>query len=481
MKTYKGKPLGKGSKGAAVVLAAAAFSSVLLSIYLLFGYASDMSDRQRYLEESVQISLSEKTAADYASFMYGSGLISPDELLPPLQTGGCTSYFRTIKTADVASQILEYKFPGISDLSVVPALQGMIVAGNTADSVVINYRNLNRLDGNYSFSVKICSRPDNWILSPTAAGIEPVCILACDYSGTDGLFIVDSDGTFRTVSLGDFELSNSSVITTGVTEYGPTVVITDGFNSGILINLETGSGEYMLSAAGTCPVVMPDGRLYGSVSYGKQNDISSDMAVKDVIFGDFDLDGKYDAAWAGTGCFTCLSSARDTVVTDESGTGQLVAWGYMKGRTGLGGLWMDENSELTWRKFVVTGFRVLENAETLFAGCEGRIVPDGNNFAAFRYGETVIAADSSGREIISATSGIPGDFDNSGMLDIAIVTDESVSLHLDPAGPESIILTVGIATGVNGKEPSSDIHCSIQTSEGIANSDDSRSEGRQDG
>jgi len=441
-----------------------------------------MSDRQRSLEESVQISLSEETAAEYASFMYGSGLISPDELLPPLETGGCTSYFRTIKTTDVASQVLEYKFPGISDLSVVPALQGMIVAGNTRDSVVVDYRNLNRLNGNCSFSVKICSRPDNWILSATAAEIEPVCILACDYSGIDGLFVIDRDGTFRTVSLGDFELSNSSVITTGVTEDGSVVLISDGFNSGILINLETGAREYMLSVAGTCPVVLPDGQLYGEVSSERQNDTSGDnaIAIKDVFFGDFDLDGKSDAAWAASVCFTCLSSARDTLVRDEPDTGRLVAWGYLKGRTGLGGLWRDENSELTWRKFVVTGFRVLENTETLFAGCEGRIIPDGNHFAAFRYGKIVIAADSSGQEVISATSGIPGDFDNSGILDIAVIADESVSLHLDPAGPVSVMLTVGIETCVNGKETSSDIHCSVQTSEGMVFSDDSMSEG-QDG
>ncbi len=456
-------PLVKIPRGGALVLTAAASASVLLSVLLLFGYVSDTSDRQNSLEESVQASLAEETAIDYATFMYRDR-ISSDEVLPSLETGGFVSSFRMIETA-AASRTISYEFPGVTEITGVNVSSGIIIAGRKSDSLSVHYRIPGHGAEKEGFSYNICYLPDNWVLSEAAESIEPICILICDYPSVDGLFTLFRDGSSRAYSLGDFGLAAGALITSGMTEDGPAAVITDGFNSGIIINLDDGLSQYMVSVVGTCPVIFPDGRIFGEISSKPYTEHMSDTEseIRDIFFGDFDLDGSSDAAWAGSDCLTCFSSARNTLVKDDSVSGELAAWGFLEGRYGLGGLWLDGNAGTSWRKFIVTGFSDLEDGEILLQGFEGRILTDGNNMAAIRGESRVIAADSSGQNVFSVDSGIAGDFDGSGILDIAVFSDELVSIHPDPAGPEGILLKLEITTGIDPDMPISSVICLIHT------------------
>jgi len=480
MKSIKGKSFKKATRGSTIVLISAASASVLLSIFLLFGYVSDMSDRQSSLEESVQVALAEETAVDYALFMYGTGMIPPEETLPPLETAGFYSHFKTIETTAAGSRIIEYRFPGVSNLSAVSASPGIVVAGNSGDSLAVYYRIPCESNDGEQFSIRMCSKPDNWILSSAVPDMEYLCILACDYPGMDGLFAVNPDGSFRAFSLGEFEICSSSKISSGITENGPVAVITDGSSSGLLVDLEDGSREFIVSSAGTCPVVLPDGRLFGEISsVPPARQASVHPEIEDVLFGDFDLDGTCDAAWASSESFSCFSSAMGLVVRDDPPSGQLTAWGFLDGVYGLGGLWSNGNREYIWRKFVVTGFTELENSDHVYDECRGRITPDGYSFAAIQNGLSVIASNSSGQSLISIPGGIAGDFDNSGALDIVNVSDGSALLHIDPAGPESILMTVEILTSTGEDESLSSTLCSIHAVPGGIDASEQRTaEGR---
>lgn len=455
MKRKKDKSFNKTSMGTALGLAAAASASVLLSISLLFGYVSKVSERQKTMEKSAQAELSHDAAVEYAEFIYASSRISPEDSIPPVETGGMVSQFRIIESVPVESRTLRYEFPGISGLSVVPSRSGLLIAGNTDDSILVYLRELDSERNRPGFPIAICSIPDSWILKECIPNIEPLCALACDNAAADVLFTISGDGTSSSYSLGDFGISEYSVITTGLTESGPVVVISDGLNAGIAIELDSGETRHLYSVCGTCPVIMPDGRIYGEMSSDESAVSILDPAViKDVFFGDFDLDGNYDTVWASQGCLACISSARGMLIKDEVDSAELKAWGYIEGRQGLGGLWNCEDSEIRWRKYLINGFQNLDNYSAVLKEYDGRIYSYRNTLTGHRNENLeIVNSDSSNQSLFSIDKGIPEDFNGSGGIDIAVISEETLLLYLDPSGSEDVLVELEISTGIPGEEP----------------------------
>lgn len=447
-------PKGRGS-GAAFVISVAVSAVVILSISLLFGYVSKVSEEQKSVEESTQATLSHDAAVEYAAFMYASGRISPEDSVPPVETGGMISQFRTIESTPVGSRTLRYEFPGISGLSAVPSHSGLLVAGNIDDSVIVYLREMNTGRNRAGFPVMIHSIPGSWILKGCVPDIEPLCVIACDNAAFDVLITISEYGTSSAYSLGDFGISGSSIITTGLTESGPVAVITDGFNAGIAIELDSGEIRHLYSASGTCPVIMPDGIIYGEISSDESIvSILDPPLIKDVFFGDFDLDGNYDTVWASRGCLACMSSARGMLLKDEVESAELIAWGYIEGRHGLGGLWHYEDSKISWRKYLIYAFQNLDNHNTLLNGYNGRVFSYRNTLTGHRNGNLeIVTSDFSDHILFIPDSDIPGNFNGSGGIDIAVISEEALLLYLDPAGSEDVLVEVEISTGLYDEEP----------------------------
>ena len=447
--------MGSGS-GAAFVIALTASAVVMLSISLLFGYVSKVSEKQKSVEESTQAIISHDAAVEYAAFMYASGRISPEDSVPPVEIGGMISQFRFIESTPVESRTLRFKFPGIFGLSAVPSRSGLLVAGNTEDDSVIVYLREYDADRNRAgFPLTICSASDSWILKGCVPDIEPLGVLAYDNTEVDVIFAISDYGASSAYSLGDFRISESSIITTGLTESGPVAVVTDGFNAGLAIELNSGEIRYLLSASGTCPVIMPDGKIFGEISSDESMiPILDPPLIKDVFFGDFDLDGNYDAVWASQGCLACMSSTRGMLLNDEVESAELVAWGYIEGRHGLGGLWDYGNSEISWRKFLIHGFQTLDNHNILLDGYNGRIFSFRNTLTGYRNGNLeIVTSDISDQIMLLPDSSIPRNFNGSGGIDIAVISEEALMLYLDPAGSEDVLVELEISTGKPDEEP----------------------------
>ncbi len=447
-------PKGRGS-GAAFVISVAVSAVVVLSILLLFGYVSKVSEKQKSVERSTQATLSHDAAVEYAAFMYASGRISSEDTVPPVETGGMISKFRIIESTPVESRTLSYGFPGVSGMSVVPSRSGLMIAGNIGDSIIVYLREMNTDRIRAGFPVMIHSIPENWILKGCVSSIQPLCVIACDNVADDVLIAISEYGTSSVYSLGDFEISESSIITTGLTESGPVAVVTDGFNDGIAIDLDNGGIRHLHSVSGTCPVIMPDGQMYGEISSEESLvSIPDPPLIKDVFFGDFDLDGNYDAVWASRRCLACMSSARGMLLKDEVESAELIAWGYIEGRHGLGGLWQYEDSEISWRKYLISAFQNLNNHNTLLNGFDGRIFSYRNTLTGYRNGNLeIITSDFSDQILFLPDSGIPGNFNCSGGIDIAVISEEALLLYLDPAGSEDVLVELEISTGIHNEEP----------------------------
>jgi len=433
MKRNKDRSFRKASSWTALVLASAASASVLLSISLLFGYVSQASERHKSMEIAAQVTLSHDSAVEYATLMYASESISPEDFVPPVETGGMISQFRIIESIPLESRTLRYEFPEVSEISVVPTRDGLMVAGNAVGSVIVYLRELDTDRNRSGFPIAVCSIPDSWILAECVPEIEPLGILACNNTGIDVLITISANGTSSVYPLGDFEISESSVITTGLAESVPVVVITDG----------------------TCPVITPDGRIFGETP-SVESDVSvfDPHFIEDVFFGDFDLDGNYDTAWVSKGCLACMSSASGILIKDEVESAELIAWGYIEGRHGLGGLWNYDDSEIHWRKYLVNGFQNLDNYNTALNGYNGRIYSYQNTFTGLRNEHfEVINSDSSYRNLVVIDRGTPKNFNGSGGIDIAVISEENLLLHLDPSGSEDVLMDLEISTGMPGEEP----------------------------
>lgn len=447
-------PKGRGY-GAAFVISVAVSAVVVLSISLLFGYVSKVSEKQKSVERTAQATLSHDAAVEYAAYMYASGRISPEDSVPPVETGGMISRFRIIESAPVESITLNYEFPGVSGISIVPSRSGLMIAGNIGDSIIVYLREMDTDRHRAGFPVMIHSIPGSWILKGCVPEIQPLCVIACDNPVDDVLITISDYGTSSVYSLGDFEISDSSIITTGLTESGPVAVVSDGFNAGISIDLDSGEIRHLYSVSGTCPVIMPDGKIFGEISYDESMaSIVNPPLIKDVFFGDFDLDGNYDTVWASQRCFACMSSARGMLLKDEVESAELIAWGYIEGRHGLGGLWQYEDSEISWRKYLIYAFQNLNNHNTLLNGYDGRVFSYRNALTGYRNGNLeIVTSDFSDQIMFSSDSGIPVNFNDSGGIDIAVISEEALLLYLDPTGSEDILVELEISTGIHDEEP----------------------------
>ena len=423
---------------------------VLLSLFVLFQYLSGGVINGEASELSVQKQLAMDSAADYANYMYGDGLLADDETPSPVVTGGFVSTFRTVEGRRVDGTVVGFPLPEMERVSLAGSSRGVVLAGAAGDSLHVSCFQPSPERREKLFSLSLSSLPQKWFLYDASENTGWLCLVLCDFQEVDTLYAVDAEGSVISFPLDRFSYENRPILTSGVTSAIPAALIARGPGA-VMVDGSQNNISYMGSPRGTVPVILPDGTVYGE-PVEQSEAAEAGVPVMDVFFDDFDRDGYCDAAWAAEGALVCYSTAIDTLVRDSPGEEELAAWGYTRGGPGMGGLWQNAEGELQWREFVVTGFQPAADPDPFILRSRGRILSDGFSRSASVDGRSVIAADSSGRVVVSVQSALADDLDGSSFLDMAWVTSDSLMVHLDPAGPGSSILTVEITTGQTRSE-----------------------------
>ena len=444
--------------GAALILSLASFAIVGLSIALLFGYSSGVTDCQDGLENSAQAMLTHSGALEYAMMKLESGGVSPGEPISSVSTGGMVTVFDVSGLSPMESRTLDIPMPGSTDRLLVPTWDGILAVGRDEsgfEAVLVRHGSGLRNAG-FPVGIGLPETPDHWTLSGCMTEGGAVAAIACGWQGCDTLFAIGPDGSVESYPLDGLDLTPSSVLTIGSFEGRTSAVITDGTNRALLVDLAgRAPNSPVHSPVGTCPVISNGYDLFGDISVSFADDTSSDhMIVHDVFTGDFNQDGSLDLAWAGPSSMACLLSGGGNLQVDEIEDGKLIAWGFLEGRYGLGGLWELNDGRLAWRKQIWSGFQVLPAAGAALSGYGGRLVFDGEAFYGTSSGllsisETPLAE----RVVMTFPEGITADFDLSGGLDVAVPGDGSVTIHFDPAGSGGMEFELGISTGYPGADP----------------------------
>jgi len=436
---------GSGRNRGGLLLLLAAGVTLFLSVTVLYRFVSTMFTGQDRMEQDFRLSLARASAADYAGHMYRSGLADPGSDLDPIASGQFVSSFNTLNARFVESVDHHANtFPAGTAASAASSPGGVFLGAVPGDSLVIvkrgNCRDFQRVDER----INLCLAPETWFLEGASPSLDPVCFAVCSYASVSGLFSIFEDGSYRAYSLGDFSVSSGSRLTSGLVQGNPCALITDGGNRGLLLDLENGDLSYISSTPGTCPAVMPDGRVYGSPGpRGYEEEGSS--AVSDLFFLDIDLDGVTDAAWVTENSLACTSSALDSLMVDRSDSASLTAWGYLGGRYGLGGLWSRADGTVSWRKFTFAGFSPVLHETVFTENFTGRIVQQHDLYLAIEpRGVTVL--DKWGVALLREENAVAADFDGSGTVDLLILGEDGETLRLDPTSPGSVILTLEVST-----------------------------------
>ena len=459
MDSDTGRKRGSSSTtGAALILSLASFAVVGLSMALLFGYSSGVTDCQDGLQNSAQAMLTHSGALEYAVMKLESGGVSPGEPISSVSTGGMVTVFDVSGLSPMESRTLDIPMPDCTEMLLVPTWDGILAVGRNEsgfEAVLVHHGSGLRNTG-FPVGIGLPETPDHWTLSGCMTDGGAVAAIACGWQGCDTLFAIGPDGSVESHSLDGLDLTPSSVLTMGSFQGRTSAVITDGSNRALLVDLAgRAPNSPVWSPEGTCPVITSGYGLFGDISLKLTEDTDGDhRIVHDVFTGDFNQDGSPDLAWAGPSSMACLLSGGGNLQVDEMEDGKLIAWGFLQGRYGLGGLWELNDGRLAWRKQLWSGFQVLPAAGAALNGYGGRLVFDGEAFYGTSSGllsvsETPLAE----RAIMTFPESMTADFDLSGGLDVAVPGDEAVTIHFDPAGSGGMEFDLGISTGFPGADP----------------------------
>jgi|GEM_PF-1685142 len=446
-----------GATGAALILSIASFSVVVLSISLLFGYSSRVTDGQDMLESSAQATLSHTGALESAIMRLSSGELSPGEPISPVSTGGMLTTFDVAEALPIESHTLEISMPGSTDQRAVPTWMGVLAAGRMENGfAAVLVRSGSELwEAGFPVGILLPEAPDHWIIAGNTSGAGAVAVLAAGQAGCDTLYAIGPGGSVQSYPLDGLTLKPSSVVTMGSHQGRCSAVITDGSNRAVLVDLEGAAlNTWLQSPAGTCPVLAEGTGLFGEIlAPGRETD-EHGSPVHDVFTGDFNQDGSTDIAWAGPSTLACLLSGGELAQVDVLEGGKLLAWGFLEGRYGMGGLWEQPDGRHAWRKLLWSGFQTLPAAGTALAGYSGRLVFDGEAFFG-RSSDILHVSESplSDRTMMTFTGGRTGDYDASGGGDVAIPRSDGLTIHIDPVGREGMEFLLGVSTGLPGASP----------------------------
>jgi hypothetical protein len=430
------------------VLALASAATAVLSVVLLFGYVTGLSDRTDELVLSAQALFANQGTMDYAEALLSASGEAAIPELPPVLTGGLVSSISAVPDTESDSRSFEILLPGAEDLRVVRCRGGALIAGSTSQGLILTFHRTGSDRSEPGFPILLGSVPSTagWAISGCESADSILGVVASSQDGAGQLSVIGEGGAVRSLALDDLQVSSSTVMTTGWLHGSAAVALSDGSNHAVLVDLNGAASERFDSPDGTCPVFLPWGEFYGEPGTDLFTG-SAGYTVADFFTGDFNQDGEPDVAWVGPSSVACLLSGRDLVSLDSVEGSSLVAWGFLEGRYGLGGLWESPDGRLSWRKLLWSGFQQLPAGGIALSGYTGRISSTGGTVTGVRSGKLEYAtAGVSSAPVLTIDGGTPIDLDASGVMDAAVIRDGSVTLMPDPCGPIGTSLRLTVTT-----------------------------------
>lgn len=437
-------------KGAVLTMVAFASAVALLSAAILFGYISSVTEHQEVREEQAQAYLTQISAIERYVNMHRCNELNPGESPSPLLLGGFETEISIIENSITSEIKISYLLPGLADVSVVGSISGMVVAGIKDNALFGCLFVSGDADIYPKFPVEICETPKVWrVYGNTSNAFEAVFI--CRFETRDSLFLIDHDGNLLRSCIPNGIWTEDAVVIAGVVADEKAVIIAGTTEIGCIVYPESDRILTITSPAGTCPVITPDGNLYGEViDDAPDSNFNSNPILLDYFTGDFNKDGMTDLAWIHVGGITCYITGRDVLHYDRSDGSELRAWGFLEGRHGLGGLWRHDNGLYSWRKFYQNGFAQLPASSFLLEDFSGRIFGGGNvYFSAITDSTVLLSENDRQREF----PGMIGDYDLSGRADVAFAHDEHLDIWADPGVRNARMIRVEAKTGIPGLEP----------------------------
>lgn len=385
---------------------------VMLAVGILFTIMDRMISSQLQRERALQMALSEASALD--------ALVRHVSLNGPLEPGSS----RTYELAGVTTYF------NVLDLEPASLRRAVFSPGSEATPIVVPSGNkLFAITPENGTTVTVYSgttgeRTGLFRLASSASGL-----LACPatWDGSDAaiivsysdesmcVFVVNREGVLQTIQAAAPELNSGSVLTFGISGGVPLLVLTDGGNRGVILDLQYGGVEHLVSPAGTCPVVAPSGYVYGRP--GDPGLFTLAPRVRDVFFGDFNRDGREDIAWAGSRSLFCLTSA-GLFSASPASEAVLEGWGTVEGSLGLGARWSLPDGKTVWTRLNNDGFGVFQPSGALNNQWEGRFHGERAVMTGIMNDSAVLVAayEGSGTVVLLTSPAIFwGDADGSGL------------------------------------------------------------------
>ncbi len=377
------------ARGAAILIALAAALIVMLAVGILFTLMDSMISAQLRRERAIQVDLSEASALER--------LVEAVSESGPLETGsthsyelaGVTTVFTVTGMEPIGPRRSAFQLGGSSVPAVVPSGHHMFaITPEDGCTVSVFFGAGEEKVGSFRLG-----------LSGELAGACPAswdgrdaALLLFNSSDTQKVVVVTREGVVHTIDTVINGLSPSSVLTFGLSGDDPILAVSNGSNLGTIVDIATGAVQSVVSHAGTCPVVTPDGAVFGSPVDPDVFTLAPE--IREAFFGDFNRDGREDIAWAGPRSLFC-STATGLYSASPSPDAALAAYGSVDGSLGLGARWSLPGGGTVWTRLNHDGFGVFQPSGALETPWSGRFY-GGRTAVAGISGDSVILASLSG-------------------------------------------------------------------------------------
>lgn len=437
---------GEKTSGAALVIALAASLAVMLSVALLIGYISRVVDRQVSLEHRTQARLTEESAVDALCMDFRNNQVSDFSDLPEYSIGSTSTTFTLIETDIVPPREVWLAWECSDTRAVFPAGKYFFLiceSENRLEIDLIDSVTLSSLEG---FPTYLSSKPEIWTAAGTIAEGEPLLIMALREGKKDTVYTVFKDASIESISVNLPLWNNLSLVSAGIYDDEPTLLISNGRNRAQLVMPGSESVLFASSEPGTSPAFFGNGSVYGDIG-NLQDSTNSGFPIVDVFSGDFDLDGTEDLFWAGPHSFSFLSGYRDRLYRDTLPKGTLVAWGVTEGTFNLAGRWKLSDGSIVWRKLAWNGFHEYPGIGILTLDWEGRIESSrgvilGSSGGYFRTASTI---SSHSQELCPSGGILMSDLDGSG-TDVFSFEEDGLRIFMNPLSGDGLHLSLRLRT-----------------------------------
>ena len=456
----------KNSTGAALMIALLAAVVVMMAATLLISLTRRMVNSYLDRLNNAQISLSESSAADGLSLLLsqsGPGAANGDL---QFDLAGVSTEFTLLETGTAGIRTGFFQLDNVFSAVVVPAGSHLVTLQGTGDSCVqVTFFSSDTFNPTTQFTIETDMRPVAG--TPFVFHGEEAVIAVFEGAGITYLACFSSDGIQAGTVVDSDIYRYGSMISAGEAPDGsPLLIVTGGSNLGAVFNCETGEFSHVGSPAGTCPVFLSDGTMFGSVqqsfpSFGGAH-------IEDVFGGDFNNDGMPDVAFATRFSLSVYSGATHEIIKAGPG-GSLVSWGSVEGRTGLCGMWKMPSGDIRWLRLAYDGFTDFNPDMVYELGWQGRFNGRGNTLTGIIDDSAVIAS-STGYVLELLTGDVFTGNADGGEIDFFRIADNGVEACFNPVNGDGIQMTFSTQNRYRGETtPGETYTYSIYESEGRLN------------